>query len=112
MRFGALLHILSHIFCSNQPILMHFFFCFIAYYVVNFVFWEGKGKKSPANREYGIAFKYGKVPPLHLSISSAANLLTRPSVAFQLFVSSICTLSVAICFAASQSVFQCTVIAF
>ena len=52
-RFGALLHILSHIFGSNQPILMQFF-CFKAYYVVKFVL--GGRKENPANCKHGILF--------------------------------------------------------
>ena len=51
--FEALLQIFSHIFGSNQPVLMQFFCLFKAYNVVNFVFWEGRKKELKiANTEF------------------------------------------------------------
>ena len=44
--FGALLHIFSHVFGSNQPIFMHFF-CFKAYNVIK-LFWGGQKGKEPS----------------------------------------------------------------
>ena len=63
----------SHIFGSNQPILMQFLFCFKTYYVVNLCFW-GEKEKYPSKSQIRISVQIRKSPTPATSVKSAVKL--------------------------------------